>query len=146
MNNPQRKLVIFAFVFVIILASSYLIYNYFNQEHEAKIAINTFYAYEQEGKFADSWAMFHPYMKEKFSKGHYLQDRVHVFFNHFDVETFNYEIGQLSEKNDWIFEDGADPIDVYVATVTKYGNFSLTQNVYTTKVEGKWTILWDYKK
>lgn len=149
--NKQRK-VIFIFIFLFIFMIGGLFLNqFFAKEHEAKIVIDRFYYFEQNGNFSNSWAMFHPYMKEKFSKAHYLQDRVHVFFNHFGVDTFEYHVGELKEINGWIFEEGFDPIDVYSAPVTKtfkskYGNFTITQNVYAAKVQGEWTILWDYKK
>ncbi|WP_102776564.1 hypothetical protein [Alteribacillus bidgolensis] len=36
---------------------------------EAKETVELFYEYEQQGDFAQSWELFHPDMKDKFSKG-----------------------------------------------------------------------------
>lgn len=121
-------------------------------EDYAVEAVDMFYAYEQDGAFSDSWAMFHPLMQEKFDKGHYLQDRAHVFMNHFGVTTFTYSLDEAVEVKNWKIEEGAEPIDlVYKVTVTqeykgKYGRFRIVQDVYATMVEEEWKVLWDYNK
>lgn len=68
---------------------------------QALQTVNKFYKFEQDGNFSGSWEMFHPFMKEKFSKGHYLQDRAHVFMNHFGVETFSYTLGKPKKIKKW---------------------------------------------
>ncbi|TFJ94228.1 hypothetical protein [Lentibacillus salicampi] len=121
-------------------------------EDEAADAVAAFYAYEQESDFSDSWEMFHPLMKEKFDKIDYIQDRSHVFMDHFGVTTFTYTIGETTEMKEWSIENNAEPIEVvYQVPVTQtfkgeYGNFSLMQNVYVTEIDDEWKILWDYKK
>ncbi|MEW9677574.1 hypothetical protein ABRT01_15535 [Lentibacillus sp. L22] len=127
-------------------------YFYFRQSPEdmAQKAVDTFYTYEQDGAFSESWAMFHPQMKEKIDKVQYLQIRPHVFLNDFGVDTFTYTLGEPEKTEGWTMEEGAEPIDVaYKVTVTqtfkgKFGNFNIVQDVYTTLVKGEWTILWDY--
>ncbi|MFD1362105.1 hypothetical protein [Lentibacillus salinarum] len=121
-------------------------------EEQAGDAVETFYTYEQNADFTDSWEMFHPYMKERFAKTHYLQDRAHVFMDHFDVETFGFTVGSAAEMEDWQPDDEEELIEVvYKVPVEmhyegKYGNFTLVQNVFATEVDGEWTILWDYKQ
>ncbi|WP_226580664.1 hypothetical protein [Halobacillus litoralis] len=120
--------------------------------HEAEGTVEQFYLYEQEAKFADSWGLLHSEMKKKFDKGHYIQDRAHVFMNHFGVETFTFTIGEVTHLDQWTMEKGAKPVkDVYFMTVIqtfkgKYGQFRLHQDVYVTKEKSKWKILWDYQK
>ncbi|MFD2761116.1 hypothetical protein [Lentibacillus juripiscarius] len=125
---------------------------YTSPEERAAEVVETFYTYEQDGAFSDSWAMFHPFMQEKFPKGHYLQDRAHVFMNHFGVTTFSFTVGEAVEMNNWKPAKEAEPMDeVYKVPVSqmykgKYGNFTLVQNVFVTEVDGEWKVLWDYKK
>lgn len=119
---------------------------------EAKDVVDEFYEYEQDGDFANSWALFHSSMKKKFSKGNYIQDRAHVFMNHFGVETFSYTIGELEELKEWkMSKTGPSLKNVYKVPVTqtykgKYGNFDLEQEVFVTEEKGKWRILWDYNQ
>lgn len=42
--------------------------------YEAKQTVHRFYQYESEGRFSESWELFHSLMKEKFSKGYYIQE------------------------------------------------------------------------
>lgn len=119
---------------------------------KAAAVVQEFYEYEQAGNFSASWELFHPQMKERFSKGHYIQDRAHVFMNHFGVETFQLEIGSAEKVNNWkMTKDSAVFKKAYKVPITqafkgKYGDFSIHQDVYTVKEDGEWTIMWDYKK
>ncbi|WML58960.1 hypothetical protein [Neobacillus sp. PS2-9] len=125
---------------------------FFSSTGEAQEVVDEFYGYEQEGDFANSWGLFHSSMKKKFSKGNYIQDRAHVFMNHFGVETFSYTIGELEELKDWkMSKTGPSLKNVYKVPVTqtykgKYGNFDLEQEVFVTEEKGKWRILWDYNQ
>lgn len=139
-------------VLLLFLITALTIYFFSNKSPEelAKEAVNTFYNYEQKGAFSDSWEMFHPLMQDKFSKVDYLQDRVHVFMNHFGVTTFTYTLGNASEVQNWKMAEDAETIDlVYQVTVSqvykgKYGNFTIVQDVYVTALDGEWRVLWDY--
>jgi hypothetical protein len=142
-------LAIFSLCAVAILIYIFIINSPSNQAEEA---VTAFYEYEKEGAISASWEMFHPLMKERFEKGEYLQDRIHVFFNHFSVNTFTYTIEDSELIRNWQIEEDAEPIDeVYRVVVSqyfegKYGNFELVQPVYVTNLDGEWKILWDYKK
>ena len=153
-RNQRKPLIIFLLLLVVVLLVCYLVYTFIlnTPANQAEEAVEEFYTYEQEGAFSNSWEMFHPYMKERFEKGHYLQDRAHVFLNHFGVNTFTFSIENAELIRNWQIEEDAEPIDeVYHVPVTmyyqgKYGNFAIIQDVYATNIDGGWTILWDYKK
>lgn len=130
----------------------WLIAGFFSGERQAKDAVHQFYTYEQEGAFADSWELFHSQMKARFPKGAYIQDRAHVFMNHFGVQTFSFTVSGAEKLDSWSMEKGAEPLkDVYKMTVIqtykgKYGNFDLQQDVFAVKEKGEWKILWSYEK
>jgi hypothetical protein len=121
-------------------------------EKRAVSTVDEFYTYEQKGDFSASWELFHPDMKKKFDKGPYIQDRAHVFLNHFGVNTFSYELGKAEKLEGWRMADGGKAFPkVYKVTVTqtykgKYGNFELVQDVFAAEMEDGWRILWDYKQ
>ncbi|MCP3027968.1 hypothetical protein [Halobacillus sp. A5] len=151
--KQQRKFLPILFICLFLIAStSLVIFLFNNSKQQAKGAVDEFYTYEQEGDFSSSWQLLHPYMKEKFSKGHYIQDRAHVFMNHFGVTTFSYTIERTEKLKDWKMEDGLDPVDkAYQVEVVqtfkgKYGHFDLHQNVFAAEEEGEWKIMWDYNK
>lgn len=147
MAKKGLGIVVLSLIFVIVM-----IYFFIGKspEDHAKTAIEAFYAFEQDGAFAESWEMFHPLIQDKFEKGDYLEDRAHVFMNHFGVNTFEYTVDDVIEVTDWQMEEGEETIDtVYEATVSqmykgKYGNFTLVQEVFAVEIDGEWKILWDY--
>ncbi|MCM3567356.1 hypothetical protein [Neobacillus mesonae] len=138
---------------VLMLAVIFLLWKWFfsSSGGQAEEAVNQFYLYEQEGDFSKSWELFHPAMKKKFNKGNYIQDRAHVFMNHFGVETFTYSLGEPEKLDSWkMSKTGPDLKNVYKVPVTqiykgKYGHFDLQQDVFAVEEKGEWKILWDYK-
>lgn len=123
-----------------------------SSEKQAIDLAEEFYSYEQQGEFSSSWELFHSSMKKKFSKGHYIQDRAHVFMNHFGVDTFTYELSKPEKLKSWKMSEEETAIKkVYKLTVIqtfkgKYGNFDIEQDIFVGKEKDKWTILWDYNK
>ncbi|WP_066321121.1 hypothetical protein [Bacillus sp. FJAT-29814] len=123
-----------------------------SSEGEAVDVVNEFYRYEQEGDFSNSWDLFHSAMRKKFTKGDYIQDRAHVFMNHFGVETFTYTLGEAEKLDKWkISKDGPAMKNVYKIPVTqtykgKYGNFDLMQEVFVVEEKDEWKIMWDYNQ
>ncbi len=91
-------------------------------------------------------------MKEKFSKGHYIQDRAHVFMNHFDVTTFSFTLDKPEKIKNWqMNKDSSKLEEVYQVNVIqtfkgKYGNFDISQEVYVAQEDEEWKVLWDYNK
>lgn len=127
-------------------------YLLFSPSSDAKNIVQDFYDYEQEGNFSKSWYLFHSKMKERLPKSFYIQDRAHVFMNHFGVETFDYEIEDVEKVENWKMSIDSPSFEVaYKVSVTqtykgKYGNFDIKQNVFVVKEKKEWKILWDYKK
>ncbi|RKQ35892.1 hypothetical protein D8M06_05205 [Oceanobacillus halophilus] len=143
---------LFFVIILTFLALTVFLFSLFfsSSKRQAKEVVEQFYTYEQQGLYSESWELFHPYMQEKFSKGHYLEDRPHVFMNHFGVSTFSYSIGDIKKVENWMMEDGQEPMDiaykisVYQGFLGKYGKFTISQNVFVTEYEDNWRILWDY--
>ncbi|UCZ52839.1 hypothetical protein LGQ02_18975 [Bacillus shivajii] len=144
----------FKLLFVIgtamVIAIIVMLVLFFSPSHQAKNAVDKFYSLEQEWDFSSSWNMLHPQMKERFTRGHYIQDRSHVFMNHFGVDTFSYSLSRAKKINNWRKMEESEPLTVYKVTVTKkykgkYGNFRMIQDVFAAKEDNKWKILWDYK-
>ncbi|NWQ39541.1 hypothetical protein MLOOGBEN_02365 [Bacillus sp. EB106-08-02-XG196] len=125
---------------------------WFSPDKEAFALVEEFYRYEQEGEFASSWELFHSTMKGKFSKGAYIQDRAHVFMNHFGVETFDFTISEPEQIDQWkMSKTGPVMKNVYKILVTqtykgKYGNFDLEQEVIALEEKDEWKIVWDYNQ
>ncbi|MRH42761.1 hypothetical protein GH741_08675 [Aquibacillus halophilus] len=148
----KKGIVIFIVIAIAIITCTVFIAMLFTPGKQAKNIVDDFYQYEQNGLFANSWDLFHAEMKNKFNKGHYLQDRPHVFMNHFGVNSFTYELSDVDKIENWKMANEMEPIEIVYKVIViqtykgKYGNFNLIQNVYATKVEGEWKILWDYKK
>lgn len=147
----NKKIVIIG-LFVVSVAVTVFILIQMSPRHQAKETIETFYRYEQGGQYAGSWNLFHSQMKVKFDKGHYLQDRAHVFMNHFGVTTFSFSLSDVDKLSEWQLDKDAEVLqDVYKVAVTqtfkgKYGNFALIQDVYAVKEKGEWKVLWNYRK
>ncbi|MFC7062438.1 hypothetical protein [Halobacillus seohaensis] len=148
----RKKLLIFVIITVFSLSVwliSYISY-LLSPGHQSYNVVEEFYTHEQAGDFADSWELLHPLMKERWSKGVYLQDRPHVFINHFGANTFTFTIEKDGKVNDWRMEKESSAFDVtYKFNVTqsyngKYGKFGFFQEVYVAKDKGEWRILWDY--
>lgn len=151
-RHSNKKPIMFLLILITIILGLLLNGLYSSSSGRALQAVDTFYQYEQEGNFSGAWEMFHPFMKQRFPKGHYLQDRVHVFMNHFGVETFTYSLGKPKKLKNWRPASEGPQIDVvYKVPVTqvykgKYGNFSLHQDVFAVLDKKDWMIIWDYNK
>ncbi|GLB60236.1 hypothetical protein [Cytobacillus sp. NCCP-133] len=140
-------------IIVLALAAILLLNSLFSSPDQHAInTVDEFYSYEQQGEFSSSWRMFHPWMKQKFSKGHYIQDRAHVFMNHFGVDTFSFSLSEPEELKNWKpAKEGPSFKKIFKIKVTqtfkgKYGNFEIHQEVFAVKDMDEWTILWDYNK
>ncbi|WP_281974796.1 hypothetical protein [Halobacillus litoralis] len=153
MKSKQTPKSFLLILLLVLLASVALFIFYITRpSHQAESVVEEFYIYEQKAQFSDSWELLHSQMKDKFTKGHYIQDRAHVFMNHFGVETFSFTINDVKKMDEWSMEKGSKPLKgVYYMTVVqtfkgKYGHFRLHQDVYVAKEKEEWKILWDYHK
>lgn len=149
-RHPLPKSLLIIPILILVLIFIMLRGLLFSSSHQAVKIVEEFYSYEQEGNFSDSWNLFHPYMKQRFTKSAFIQDRAHVFIGHFGTETFTYEIGEAEKFDSWKPEDSQTVIkNGYKMLVTqkyngKYGKFNFQQEVYVVKHKDKWVILWDY--
>lgn len=149
-KSSNKLLIMLLCCVLVIIGVSALIWWKTSPSQQAKETVETFYNYEQGGEFASSWALFHPQMKSKFTKGHYIQDRAHVFMNHFGVETFTFSIGEVEKLKDWKMTEKSKSLkSVYTMRVEqtfqgKYGEFTIQQPVYVAKKNEEWLLLWNY--
>lgn len=117
---------------------------------EAAAVAEEFYKYEQTGDFGSSWELFHPLMKERFPKSAYVQNRAHIFMQHFGVETFELEMEQPEREFDVTVVDGVKPFsEAYRIRVTQkysgtFGQFDIVQTCYLVEDGDEWTLLWYY--
>ncbi|PIC63509.1 hypothetical protein CSV79_11565 [Sporosarcina sp. P13] len=151
-KKKSNKLLLFIIIISIcsLLALIGFINHLLSPSYKSKKVLEAFYTHEQGGNYADSWALLHPFMKDKWSKTQFMTDRLHVFNGHFGAETFQFTITGGNEINDWKMAEEAEAFDIaYKFTVIqtykgKYGRFSFLQEVYVANAVGEWRILWDY--
>ncbi|EKN65178.1 hypothetical protein BABA_21076 [Neobacillus bataviensis LMG 21833] len=153
MRKRQSRVGLFIGVFIVIILIIVMIKSmFFSAEEQAQRVVDEFYTYEQEGNFTDSWELFHPFMKERWEKSTYINDRAHVFMGHFGAETFDYSIEYLDKVEKWRMAKDKKPFkEAYHFQVLqmykgKYGKFNFEQDVYVVKNKDSWGILWDYQQ
>lgn len=118
----------------------------------SKSVVEDFYEYESKAEFGKSWELLSSEMKQRFpNRADYVQNRSHVFLQHMDVETFQYDVGRPKKvKNRRLNKDGRQHKTAYEIPVTqvfnsRFGVFTLEQNCYVVKEKGEWRLLWDYQ-
>lgn len=153
MYKKQFRSGIFVGLIIVIILLIFLIrVIFFSPKHQANKVVDEFYTYEQEGDFTKSWKLFHPYMKEKWDKSTYINDRAHVFMGHFGAETFDFSIEYIDKVKGWKMSKEIKPFkEAYRFQVLqmykgKYGKFNFEQDVYVVQNKGEWEILWDYNQ
>lgn len=113
--------------------------------------VEEFYHYEQEGDFGSAWELFHPVMQERFAKNAYVTERSHIYMGHYGVTTFKYEIIEKEEVQKWKMAKGGDEfpnaskVTVEQTFKSKFGSFTIKQDVYAVQHEEEWRIVWDFK-
>ncbi|GAE91962.1 hypothetical protein JCM21714_934 [Gracilibacillus boraciitolerans JCM 21714] len=149
-RNSKTLLFLIAGI-IFILMMIYFISQLFSTENKVINLVDTFYQYEQQGgDFSNSWELFHSLMKDKFNKNSYVQDRSHVFLEHFGVETFKFSVSEPEKiKNYQVDEERAIPQVAYLLNVTyfyesKYGYLEIHQPVIVLEEDEEWKIIWQY--
>ncbi len=151
--NRKSNIKLILVVIIIIFSVSLLIYIFshlFSTEQKVIKRVETFYQYEQQGDFSNSWELFHTYMKNKFDKSSYIQDRAHVFLEHFGVDTFEFSVSDAEEiENYQLDQENSFPQKAYRLNVTyyyesKYGYLEIHQPVIVLAEDQEWRILWEY--
>ncbi|GAE28156.1 hypothetical protein JCM9140_4361 [Halalkalibacter wakoensis JCM 9140] len=120
------------------------------ESQKATKAIDSFYTYEQDTQYSSSYELFHPKMKERFTREHYMQTRG----NFIGTNSFTYQISKPKKVRDWQMSADAEPFEeVYKVTVTKEiqgdstnGNYQIKQDVYVAEnlETGDWELLWGF--
>jgi hypothetical protein len=147
--RSQRMIVVILLIISLMILLLLIKGAFFSADKQVIEVVEEFYQYEQAGEFSKSWSLFHSAMKEKFPKGHYIQDRAHVFMNHFGVETFTFTLERPEELKKWkVTKNSPNMKNVHKVHVTqtfkgKYGNFALKQEVFVIEEKGNWKIAWD---
>ena len=120
-------------------------------EGMAEQTVSTFYKHEQNNDYASSWDLFHPQMKNIFTKGDYVQYRNGIFVTQLGAKTFDFTVGEAKSLSTWKMTEESEALfDVYEVPIIQsfkstFGNFKIHQNVYVVKEEGNWKILWSYE-
>lgn len=133
------------------MAVGMVIYIMTAESRQAGNVVEEFYRLEQEGKYSSSWELLHSSMHNRFTREAYIQDRSHVFINHFGVTTFEFTLTKPKRLDNWQKHEDAELLDVYHLIATKeyrgkYGYFEFVQYVYVAREDDEWKILWDYRK
>ncbi|WP_066192202.1 hypothetical protein [Gracilibacillus timonensis] len=152
LNKQSKRLILLSIVLVIlILLFVFLLLYLFSDERQAVKVADTFYQHEQQGDFGDSWGLFHSSMKERFSKSEYVQDRAHVFLEHFGVTAFDYQLSEAEKVKDYQVNENTSLQTAYRLTATyiyesKYGYLEISQPVFLVQEEGEWCVTWEYNQ
>ncbi|MFC0272254.1 hypothetical protein ACFFIX_12490 [Metabacillus herbersteinensis] len=148
----RRKERTIPIIFVSLIFLGFLIWSlslFFNQS-APKDVVESFYKYEQEGDFGSAWDLFHPIMKDKFSKNAFVTERSHIYMGHYAVSTFKFELGDSKKLKKWkMSKDGPEFKDPYSVIVeqnfkSKFGTFTIKQEVYVIKYKDEWKVVWEY--
>lgn len=149
-RRPSERVFILGVIVFLLIIIVALPFTLFSDRGNAKDFVQQFYEFEQNGDFAQSWELFHPEMQAKFKKSTYIQDRAHVFMNHFGADSFSFDVSKGDKLQNWQMEEGGETFGtvqqfvVRKAYIGKYGNFEFVQQVFVVKVDKEWRLLWDY--
>lgn len=113
-------------------------------------AVQQFYEYEQQGNYDKAWELFHPEMQSRFNKEDYGKAREEVY-NVYNASSFKFELADPEKEKNWsMTEKGKTFSEAYRIEATqqfksKWGRFSVVQDVYAVKENDEWKILWEYE-
>lgn len=92
----------------------------------------------------------HSEMKKIFSKSTYIQTNNHGFMEHMDVDSFEVEIEEISDQQEFKFSKDGPKFknvkkgDVLMTYDSQFGTMTINQTCYAVEEEGEWKIIWDY--
>ncbi|PMC36586.1 hypothetical protein CJ195_14215 [Bacillus sp. UMB0899] len=147
-RNPIPLVIVIILIMTVLVVSVRLFTSFSNSDPED--VVSRFYHYEQEGDFGSAWELFHPVMQERFSKNAYVTERSHIYMGHYGVSTFEYEIEEEEEIQNWKMAEEQEAFSTaYRLSAeqqfkSKFGTFTIMQDVYAVQHEGEWKIVWDY--
>lgn len=147
----RRNRLSLAVILLVVIGLVIIVVSMFSNGDNPRDIVEEFYTYEQEARYSESWGLFHPMMKEKWTKTAYITDRTHVFNGHFGAETFTYSIEEIGESDQFKMSEDtkafnkAHQFKVSQTYLGKYGKFTFVQELYVVKYKEEWVIIWDYK-
>lgn len=154
MNHLRRKTgKSFPITIVVIILLGFLIWSIsylFNQSAPRDI-VEEFYISEQEGDFGSAWDLFHPVMKERFTKNAFVTERSHIYMGHYGVSSFSFKVLDSKKmKKRKMAKEGPEFQNPHRITVeqtikSKFGTFTIKQYIYVVKDKEEWKIIWEYK-
>lgn len=151
-KSPLRGIVLILVGLAMVTGLIWLIISLLaNPSEKATEVVDQFYKYEQDGDFSESWSLFHSSIQEKFEMEYYIQDRARILMNGFGVETFTYKLSKPEKVKNWKIDMDSQPFEAaFKVNVTqnfnsRYGKFSIFQEVFVVKEEKQWKVLWDYQ-
>lgn len=135
-----------------VLSAWLFVYNTFwsSDARQLEQTVQQFYKYEQEGDYGSSWELFHPQMKEIYTKDYYIQLRAHVFMQQLGATHMQLALGNPERLEEWRLSEGAQPLeDVYRLEaeqrfLSSFGLLTLRQEVYAVKETEGWLLLWSF--
>lgn len=141
-------LIVFAAVILLVL----LLIRIFSgiSDSSPKDVVKAFYLYEQDGDFGSAWELFHPIMQDRFSKNAYVTERSHIYMSHYGVETFSFELGEEEDVQNWKMSKDTEKfpnayrVEVEQTFKSKFGTFTVNQDIYVVKEEDEWKIVWEF--
>lgn len=149
---PQLTFIAFLFLIIWLIGHNFIQWLSSGEADEATAVVNQFYSLEQAGDFGSSWELFHSQMKARYEKENYIQQRAHIFMQHFGVESFEFELGTSERIYNWrMTADSEELPEVYQIMVTlfyksQYGDFKLVQPCYAAKEDEEWKLLWIFSE
>jgi len=151
MRKKSSKKLLFLLLFCLTL---FIIFSFlklfFSSQQSPNEVVESFYHEEQEGDFGSAWELFHPVMQERFSKNAYVTERSHIYMSHYGVSTFQYKILDEEEVQNWKMAKDQEAFQTaYRFTIelkfkSKFGTFTVLQDVYAVQHDDEWKIVWDF--
>jgi hypothetical protein len=147
----KRRNVLKFFVIIGLTILGFLIFvTVFFSQKQPEAVVREFYEYEQHGDFGSAWELFHSAMKKRFPKNGYVTERSHIYMSHYGVTTFDFTVSDAEKIINWkMTKDGPTIKEVYKVEVqqtflSKFGTFTIQQDVYVVKEKDEWKIAWKF--
>lgn len=149
-RSNKLPLIIVIIVIIVLLIITVRFLTGFGEKGPEDV-VDAFYQYEKEGDFGSAWELFHPSMQERFTKNAYVTERSHIYMSHYGVDTFTFDLdGEEEVENIRMEKDGevfqtAYYMKVHQTFKSKFGTFTISQDVYAVKHEEEWKVVWNFK-
>jgi hypothetical protein len=147
----KRRNILKYFVIIgLTIAGFLIIFAVFSSQNQPEAVVREFYEYEQQGDFGSAWELFHSAMKKRFPKNGYVTERSHIYMSHYGVTTFDFTVSNAEKIKNWkMTKDGPTIKEVYKVEVqqtflSKFGTFTIQQDVYVIKEKDEWKIAWKF--